>query len=210
MIAEEERNNNQVRFLSLMSKIDREGMNRGLLARQLLESDFFYAPASATHHGNYVGGLCEHSLHVYDNLCELSKTFYPNVNPSTLLIVALFHDISKMNFYTTEVKNKKVYSEKGSKVDSVGKYDWVSYKAFGYKDVKDRFMIGNHEENSAFMTNTFIPLTDEEWCAIMHHHGSVGFDSTKQNPAEFWTKYPLSLLLYQADCIAAFIQEKDE
>ena len=106
--------------------------------------------------------------------------------------------------------NKKVYSDTGSKSDSMGKYDWVSVQGYVSKNVKDRFMIGNHEENSAFMTNTFIPLTDEEYCAILHHHGSVGYDSTKQNPADFWIKYPLSLLLYQADCTATFIQENNE
>lgn len=210
MITETERNNNQVQFLSLVNSIEREGINKALLTRQLLESDFFYAPASGNYHNSYVGGLCEHSLNVYFNLVELCKKFLPDCDENTIKIVALFHDFSKMNYYTKEIKNKKVYSDKGSKSDSMGKYDWVSYESFTKRDVKDRFMIGNHEENSAFMTNTFIPLTDEEYCAIIHHHGSVGYDSTKQNPAEFWTKYPLSLLLYQADCIAAFIQEKNE
>jgi len=140
-------------------------------------------------------------------LCKLASMFYENISEDSLKIVALFHDFSKMNFYISEIKNKKVYSDNGKKEDSNGKYDWVSFQGYGYKDVKDRFMIGNHEENSAYMTNAFIPLTVEEWCAIMHHHAGLGIDSTKQNPADYWTKFPLSLFLYQADCIAAFVQE---
>ena len=31
----------------------------------LEKSDFFVAPASTKYHGNYAGGLCEHSLNVY-------------------------------------------------------------------------------------------------------------------------------------------------
>lgn len=31
-------------------------------------SDFFVAPASTRYHGAYEGGLCEHSIHVYECL----------------------------------------------------------------------------------------------------------------------------------------------
>ena len=33
-------------------------------------SDFFVAPASTRYHGAYEGGLCEHSIHVYECLWE--------------------------------------------------------------------------------------------------------------------------------------------
>lgn len=213
MLMEEEIIKNKTAFLDIVNKIDRQGMDKELLIRQLTESDFFYAPATANHHGNYAGGLCEHSLKVYDNLCKLISMFYPNKwsepeAENTIAIVALFHDFSKMNFYTEELKNKKVYSAEGKKSDSMGKYDWVTVTGYGYRNLEDRFMVGNHEENSAFMINTFIPLTVEEWCAIMHHHASLGTDSSKQNPIEYWTKFPLSLYLHQADCISAFTNEQ--
>ena len=214
-LSDEEILENKNKFLSFVNEINREGMNKELLIRQLTESDFFYAPASANYHGNYPGGLCEHSLKVYENLCKLISMFYPDKwsepeAENTIAIVALFHDFSKMCFYTNEVKNKKVYSENGSKQDSMGKYDWVSVQGYGYRDVKDRFLIGNHEENSAFMINSFIPLTAEEWCAISHHHAGTSNDSTKQNPFDYWTKFPLSLFLHQADCLATFIIEEEE
>ena len=59
------------KFCSLYrSLIKREG------AEELLEylcsngSDFFTAPASTRFHGNYPGGLCEHSLNVYQCVRE--------------------------------------------------------------------------------------------------------------------------------------------
>ena len=201
---------NKERFLYLVNSIDRQGMNKDLLVKQLIQSDFFTAPASANYHCSYPGGLCEHSLHVYDNLCKLTKEFSFDVDLNTLKIVSLFHDFSKMNYYVDEIKNRKNYNENGSKEDSIGRYDWESYKSYSYKDIKNRFTIGNHEENSVFMISTFIPLTVEEYCAILHHHGGLGNDSTKQSPVELWKKYPLSLFLYQADCISSFVQESNE
>ena len=216
MLTETQIESNKERFLTLVNAINRDGMNKELLIKQLTQSDFFTAPASTNYHCNYPGGLCEHSLNVYYNLIKLYSAFFKDGEQLSqeeyqkVAIVSLFHDFSKMNYYTTEIKNMKVYSESGSKKDSMGNYDWQSVQGYVSKPVKDRFMIGNHEENSAYMTNAFIPLTEEEYCAIIHHHGSVGYDSTKQNPADFWIKYPLSLLLYQADCIATFVQENNE
>jgi len=210
MLDKNEIENNKERFLYLVNSIERPGMDKELLVKQLIQSDFFTAPASTNYHCSYPGGLCEHSLDVYDNLCKLVKSFSFDVDSDTLKIVALFHDFSKMNCYVEDVKNKKHYNENGSKEDSVGRYDWESYKSYTYKDFKNRFMIGNHEENSVFMINTFIPLRVDEYCAILHHHGGLGNDSTKQNPIELWKKYPLSLFLYQADCISSFIQESNE
>ena len=49
------------------SQIHREGAE-ALLEYLLQRSDFFTAPASARYHSAYAGGLCDHSLHVYDCL----------------------------------------------------------------------------------------------------------------------------------------------
>ena len=57
------------RFVEIYrTHITREGA--GALLDYLLspQSDFFRAPASTRFHGCYEGGLCEHSLNVYDCL----------------------------------------------------------------------------------------------------------------------------------------------
>lgn len=59
------------RYLELLRTIKREGIEE--LIKYLESSDFFTAPASTKFHGDYEGGLLEHSLKVYDILCEKLK-----------------------------------------------------------------------------------------------------------------------------------------
>ena len=214
MLSKEQIEKNKEEFLSLVESIDetraRGAVRKDLLLRQLKESDFFYAPASQGHHGSFCGGLCDHSLKVSRNLIKLCETFGFNYDPDTLKIVGLFHDFSKMNYYVHEVKNKKVYSDHGSKQDSQGKYDWIQVDGYSVRNSADRFMIGNHEANSVYMVDSFIALTQQEYCAILNHHGGSGYDSSKAFPCELWRKCPLSLLIYQADCLASFVQEDYE
>ena len=55
------------RFIEIYNKyIKREGADK--LLEYLVSSDFFLAPASAKFHSSYEGGLCDHSLNVYDCL----------------------------------------------------------------------------------------------------------------------------------------------
>ena len=51
-------------FIELLKSTNREGM--GNLLNFLEKSDFYKAPASTRFHGNYEGGLLEHSLKVYE------------------------------------------------------------------------------------------------------------------------------------------------
>ena len=208
MITEKEKNENKETFLDLVRSINRPNMNKELLIKQLIESDFFDAPASTQYNNSFDGGLCKHCLQVYTNLSVLCKLFYPNpISEDSIKIVSLFHDFSKMNYYVGEIKNKKVYSDKGSKSDSMGKYDWVSVPGYTVKPANQRFGVGTPAENSAYMVNTFIPLTFEEYSAILNVNGGMTKDDS---PIDMWKKHPLSLLLHQADCLAAFIQENNE
>ena len=61
---------NRRRFIELYkTHITREGADK--LLAYLESSDFFTAPASTRYHGNYEGGLCQHSLNVYDALVDI-------------------------------------------------------------------------------------------------------------------------------------------
>ena len=68
----------------------------GKLLDWLEDSDFFTAPASTRFHGNYEGGLCEHSVNVWEELVRLLKA-YPEVRVTaeTATIVTLLHDLCK-------------------------------------------------------------------------------------------------------------------
>ena len=58
-------------FLKILRTVNREGMED--LIEFLEKSDFFKAPASTRFHGNFEGGLVEHSLKVYVLLKEKIK-----------------------------------------------------------------------------------------------------------------------------------------
>lgn len=50
-------------FEQTLLTVNREGINK--VIEWLQTKDFYTAPASAKHHGNYPGGLVEHSMNVY-------------------------------------------------------------------------------------------------------------------------------------------------
>ena len=77
---------------------------------KFLEStDFFTAPASTRFHGDFAGGLVEHSMKVYEILVQKVKTSSKpiEVSEDTLKIVALLHDVCKANFYKIDYRNAK-------------------------------------------------------------------------------------------------------
>ena len=210
MITEEKILENKQQFLNLVNSIQRDGMNKERLIAQLEGSDFFEAPASAMYHNAFKGGLCAHSLNVYWALKNICEAMYDDTNPcpyddNTLMIVALFHDFDKMNKYERTVQNKKIYSETGSKYDDMGKYDWVSVPGYKRKEDKDVFTIGTHGENSVYMTETFIPLSTEEHCAILCHHSK--YDNPNLNTTGIYSKYHLACLLHLADMASTYIFE---
>lgn len=213
MITDEKIMENKTRFLELISSIEREGMDTEKLIHKLEHSDFFTAPASTKYHGSYVGGLCEHSLNVYDNLKHLieSKDGLDECcyDDNTVKIVALLHDISKMNIYEQYIKNTKTYCnpEESKTYDEFGHYKWVSSKEWKLRD--NRFTYGNHETTSEFIVRQFIPLTIDESVAILHHMGGMAWDSSQVNIGEIFGQYNLATLLYLSDMLSSYIDERD-
>ena len=59
-------------FIDLLRSTKREGVEE--IINFLEKTDFYKAPASTRYHGNYEGGLLEHSLKVYEILKEKVKT----------------------------------------------------------------------------------------------------------------------------------------
>ena len=59
-------------YLKLLRSVKREGMED--LIKFLESTDFFTAPASTRFHGDFAGGLVEHSMKVYEILVEKVKT----------------------------------------------------------------------------------------------------------------------------------------
>lgn len=212
MLTEEQIEQNKTEFLQAVSSISIDGADLVGLVNWLEESDFFTAPASTQFHCNYKGGLCEHSLNVYHNILALYQIYkdkIPAIDPQSLIIVSLFHDVSKIDFYEMIVVNKKIYNPNGTKHDNMGKFDWVAQEAYKVKDAKDRFLAVNHGVNSALLIGRFIPLSLEENVAIMNHMLNADDKAVNYDQSAILNKYPLLTLLHMADFASTFINERE-
>lgn len=197
-------------FIALLRKIKRPNANIEGLIEKLETTDFFTAPASTRYHNCCYGGLLAHSLNVYNNLEMLVKMkgLEEDISEDSILICGLLHDMAKINFYEPSIRNKKVYSDSGSKWDDMGKFDWVSEKSWAVRPEKERFIYGSHEENSVYMVQCFVPLTLAESCAILNHHGGIGGSNEKVAIAgASFTRFNLAVLLHESDMIATYIDE---
>lgn len=190
---------NKERFLTLARTIRRRGVFE--LLDWLETTDFYTAPASTRFHGSCPGGLLEHSLNVYDELQRLLAA-YPDIRSESVItdntycsthdsaaIISLFHDLCKVNYYTTEKRNRK--NELGQ---------WESYNAY---TVNEQFNFGGHGSKSVFLIQRFMPLTDEEAAAINSHMGAFA----DQNVGKVYEQFPLAFLLHVADEAATYIVE---
>ena len=200
---------NKAFIIEKLNLIERSGADIPRLITKLESSDFFTAPASTMYHNAFKGGLADHCINVYYNLKSLveRKHLEDVISEESIIICGLLHDMAKINLYEPSIKNKKVYSENGSKSDNLGRFDWVSEQSWKKVDEHDRFNYGNHEETSEYMVRWYIPLTLEESIAILHHHGGKGYDSTQQNISYIMSTNPLLTLLHAADMISTFVDE---
>lgn len=208
MLNKEQVENNKIKFLQLISEIDIPDADTQGLVDYLLGSDFFIAPASTQYHCNWEGGLCYHSLNVYETLLELSEKYAPGkYSKSSLIIVGLLHDLAKVNFYEKFIMNKKIYTPNGSKHDNQGNFDWFAEEAYKVKDANDRFLGGEHGFNSMIIANRYIPMTYEETLAVLHHHAGLGESKQLFDLSAVMNKYTLVPLLHMADFLSTFIKE---
>ena len=179
-------------YLELFDKyILRDGASD--LRKWLLESDFFTAPASTRYHGSHAGGLCIHSVNVWNQMVRLLKA-YPEIktNGETVAITTLLHDLCKIDFYKVDYRNAK---------NEAGVWEKVPYYAYD-----EKFAYGNHGGKSVFLVSKFLRLTDEEAVAIQCHMGN---EDGKYTTSHSYEQYPLAWLLHVADEAATFIDEKE-
>ena len=166
------------------------------------ETDFFKAPASTRYHGSYEGGLLEHSLNVYERLVwEMEKLIGQGweeiYSPETIAIVALFHDLCKIDRYVLVEKWRK---------DSDGQ--WESYDAYDYNREKAEM---GHGAQSVFYLQKFIQLSEAEAQAIYWHMGAYDISpySTLAHCSETFKWNPLAFLIHRADMAATYVTENE-
>lgn len=180
-------------FIKLyQSHIARPGSEN--LLRWLSQTDFFTAPASTRFHGDHSGGLCEHSVHVWEELVRLLKA-YPEikVTAETAAIVSLLHDLCKIGCYKVELRNKKV--------DGV----WRSIPTYVFQE---DFCYGGHGSKSVYLIQSHMKLTAQEAVAINCHMGFADRSPGDYSLGSAYDQYPLAWLLHVADESATYIREK--
>lgn len=185
-------------FIEIFNReIKREGANK--LLNYLESTDFFTAPASTRFHLAHEMGLCEHSLNVYFRLKELVENeksdWAKNVSGETIAIIALLHDVCKIELYSIDYRNVKQPDGSWQKVP--------------YYTTDEKLPYG-HGEKSVYIVNGFIRLTREEAMCINWHMG--GFDDRVKGGsysiAKAFEMYPLAVLLHIADVMASYLDEE--
>ena len=189
------------RFTEIYQKhIKREGADKLLEYLLSPKSDFFKAPASARFHSSYEGGLCEHSINVYECLDSYLKsdrvksTFGFEYSDESIAIVALLHDLCKVNIYKKGFRNVK--DEKGV---------WQRVDTFEYDDQ----LPYGHGEKSVYIISGYMKLTREEAFAIRYH---MGYSSTEdpRNVSLAFEMFPLAFALSTADSEATYFVESEK
>ncbi len=109
MLSEEQIAAQRSCFVGLLESTERKGIST--LIGYLDIDGFFEAPASSRFHGSYYGGLCKHSLEVYELLAWHADQYKPkilggrygviqyNYTSDNLIIAGLLHDLCKINAY---------------------------------------------------------------------------------------------------------------
>ena len=185
-------------FLSIFeNNIKREGADK--LLEWIVRSDFFSAPASTKFHSACPGGLARHSINAYKRFVRnLEKEYGANwnnqINPESVAISGLLHDVCKINYYKEELRNVK---EEGI---------WVQKP---YYTVDDALPYG-HGEKSVYIISGFMKLTREEAMAINWHMG--GFDTRvlggSYSLSTAFYSYPLALIFHISDIEATYLDEQ--
>lgn len=192
--------NSKERFIELFkSKITREGADTLLSYICSPASDFFEAPASQRYHSSYAGGLCDHSLNVYDCLCDylernrVKDVYGLSYTEESIAIVSLLHDLCKVKVYKPGFRNVK---------DEFGV--WQKVPTFEFDDS----LPYGHGEKSVYIISGYMKLTREEAFAIRYHMGFSGTEDSR-NVGRAFEMFPLALALSFADMEATYFVESD-
>ena len=189
---------NKQDFINIFKEnIKREGADK-LLDYLTNSSDFFTAPASGRRHSSYEGGLVVHSINVYNRfknlvIAEYGDNYAETISDESIAIIALLHDLCKVNTYTVDYRNQKVEGQ------------WIQVPYFAYNNT----LPYGHGEKSVYIISGFMRLTREEAMAINWH--MAGFDprcTATSDLADAFKMFPTAVLFHMADLSATYLDEK--
>lgn len=195
--------NNEDIICGLLKQTNRHDVDR--LIEYMKESGFFVDPASTKYHSNFVGGLAEHTKHVFyclDSIISCIVTSHPpeksyfKISRESVIIAAICHDLCKIGCYKLSVRNRKVLNQ------------WEQYEVWEYQQNENNLPLG-HGNTSIEIAERFITLEPIEKIMIANHMGFVNESWERQNEIGFaYTKYPAAAALHIADLQATFLYEE--
>lgn len=195
---------NKQQFIELLKSTARDGMD--YVIEDLEHDGFFEAPASAGHHLNVAGGLCEHSLNVcraalmiWEGMKQLDPASMNSLKRESVIIASLLHDVCKTDIYHRTVKKRKNKTT-GLWEDSEGYA--ISYK---------KFPMGHGEKSVIQLLLSGLDLHDDEMLAIRWHMGAFGLNFNSYEDERCYDtarmEYPLCAIVQCADGLAAAVME---
>lgn len=155
----------------------------GILKDALKSMGFFDAPASTKFHGDYAGGLYDHSFEVATALVELTEKMKLKwQDPRSPYLVGLLHDLCKVDAYTIKDDG------------TIVRNDDMTLTGHGDKSV----ILAAH-----VMAALGLHLTDEEVLCIRWHMGAFDEKENWKPYGKAIEKYPNVLYTHTADMVAS-------
>jgi len=150
------------------------------MKRLLLLLGFFDAPASSKYHGNYPGGLFNHSFTVTKYLLSLTRRLELKwCKCRSPYVIGMFHDLCKCDQYICKADDTYEYNK--------------------------NLVLPGHGEKSVILAQRIISLTEEEMLCIRWHMGAFDEKDMWDKYGKAIELYPNVLFTHTADMMASRI-----
>lgn len=179
-------------FLNFMKLPDGTSVVSDDMMEYLMAYGFFTAPASTKYHGNYEGGLFEHSYMVTKFLLTLTQDNHLIWRKArSPYIVGMFHDLCKIDQYRHPASDLVV---NGMLLPDPSKWEY-----------NPDTLLKGHGDKSVMLLSQFYTLTDEEIMCIRYHMGAFTDKSEWNDYTRAVSQYPNVLWTHQADMLASHV-----
>ena len=179
-------------FLNFMKLSDGTSVVSDDMMEYLTAYGFFTAPASTKYHGNYEGGLLEHSYMVTKYLLALTRDNHLIWRKArSPFIVGMFHDLCKIDQYRHPAS--RLIADGVNVMDS---FKW---------EYNPDTLLKGHGDKSVMLLSQFYTLTDEEIMCIRYHMGAFTDKSEWNDYTRAVSQYPNVLWTHQADMLASHV-----
>lgn len=179
-------------FMNFMKLSDGTSVVSDDMMEYLMAYGFFTAPASTKYHGNYEGGLLEHSYMVTKFLLTLTQDNHLIWRKArSPFIVGMFHDLCKIDQYRHPASDLVV---DGMLLPDPSKWEY-----------NPDTLLKGHGDKSVMLLSQFYTLTDEEIMCIRYHMGAFTDKSEWNDYTRAVSQYPNVLWTHQADMLASHV-----